>query len=1551
MRNLKRVLSLTLASVMLLGMMVIGAGAAVDYPDVDEQDNVEAIDVLSTVGIMEGYETGNFQPDKQVTRAEMAAIMSRLLNLNTYVTGTNPFNDVPSWAEGYVSACYARGIINGYGNGKFGTEDPVTAVQAGAMLMRALGYFQNPADEADGFEVSYIRQAGKIGLYDRVGTTKASDNMTRNQIAQLVLNTLQSGMVEPDDSTFSITTPDGFTVAQGATNYVYVVARDNAVGQAINKTKAVEGSSTSGLQGWVLDLGEQLYNGDLKLYDDRYDDFWRPSRHWEYKGEPIGTYVKEELLKVDSSMNQQYKGYTTGIDGKTLYDLLGNDVVNNADWTVNVAIDGVNIGGQTGGTNHNNVLSDKDKANSYFDRTFMARGYQDTIGQTGNGVLTQVFVNSADKIVDVVVINTYLAKASADYSEKKDNVTLKVYALDKDGTGTANEVFYKVPGACKGAKADVDDSRNIDITSDDFYIKDIKKDDMFLVTQANGVIETMQEPEVISASTLTAFSKNNYVEAEGNKYNYNTTVEFEMETLEYWTSINGAQQLKDTEYNIYLDPYGYLIGVQVVEAVKNYIFLTGIDQGTSNLMNKTASAAGVLTDGTFINFSMDMTDSKAWYVHGGNNYANTATETGKFSAGPLWNTWCTYTVDKNGVYTLTEVRHEKEMAADKAKLGQYHDNEAFDLKVVVASADKDSDGATINSKNVSLRGAKYDIENYTANAAGKFVYGNNETIYLVADLKKVLADTAKPAGNLRQPTTGIDGNGGWNESFKGSGLDADPVGIIGGVDSVTTGIKNVDMTVWNAQQIFNKINDGNKLLAYSGGTYALYNDKGYIIAAVVVGEDNGTSKTLVYSHKGDLAREEYSETNDQWTWERKVYKDGEEITLTEIGTKLSSNGLKDMFAHAWFEVAYKADGTVKEVKPAWYMARNSEVGGNYRGAASKPALTKTVYDGPAGNADIAGDFVDDIENLQYAINNNKKTVTLYEEVWGGNNGKGEAAPGKVNMPENNAPSLKANTLYVDTRAEKGFYVEDNVKTVLFQTTNGKGHTITGDDISDLEDILEDLNYYNGSYKFKISAVLVNGHATFVVINDWNTDGVSKNPSIVGSSGIDKYGDPDGKGRLREAEHTGGGNYTVEYYDPNGELEGSAGRAARKAMVINRIEGDSGVPVKDFNPLTNQIIYDDGNGSAFGGTVATVTVRRMVAIKVDGTINQFTPHGVAFNAKIDLANAVSADTYYLKSTKTDETKSNLDSSNNKGLKFDNGDKTSAYNLVATAAEAEDDIKLVTAYEISPSSVTVTKANGTAISGNGAAANMYQKGAILTIEGGALGTGGYATLTENLGSGAKNYTGEVQKKVANLAKAEYTTYKVTGTATLGEKVEYKVTVKDYSGVIKEEYSEADGSKYVAFTGLYNGAIYAADVANNVSPSGTNKAVYAGTSTSASYTVSGSDAKDGDIVLTRVVAVKSSDNTITATKNGNASGDPMMTLNSTQYYIAVGTTLYLEGDSAKAGNQEIKVDYTDKDGTSKSNESISGSHKSVASTSVADATWVVGSKNEQTLDFKCS
>ena len=423
MRNLKRALSLTLASVMLLGMMVIGTSAAAGYDDVKETDNVEAIEVLQAVEVMVGDDRG-FGPDRPVTRAEMAVVMGKLLNLDyNYYVSTCPFADVSGnyeWARGWVGACAANGIVSGRGDGIYDPGATVTAIEAASMMMRALGYFKYAEDYNDGFVLVTVRQGNQIGIFNGVGSD-GSTPMTRNQVAQMALNALRSEMVD-------------FTGTLGVElNGVKVNYRAEYTSRTSTEKKynAIEGrtsdvASDANHKGqYYVQLGEELYDGKLRLNNSATDSFGRPSRHWEYDGKAIGTYMKKELLD---------KEWTTEVKGKDLYDLLGADTIKNYDF--DITIDGVNVAEKTGTTDNEKVLTDK--AKSFFDETFMTKTYKSGVGKTGKGVLTQVFVNADTKEVDIAVINTYLAKAASDYNEKKDEAKLDVYGLDKT-TSTADK--------------------------------------------------------------------------------------------------------------------------------------------------------------------------------------------------------------------------------------------------------------------------------------------------------------------------------------------------------------------------------------------------------------------------------------------------------------------------------------------------------------------------------------------------------------------------------------------------------------------------------------------------------------------------------------------------------------------------------------------------------------------------------------------------------------------------------------------------------------------------------------------------------------------------------------------------------------------------------------------------------------------------------------------------------------------------------------------------------------------------------------------------------
>ena len=394
MRNLKRALSLALATVMTLGLMVVGTGA-VGYDDVADTDNVEAIEVLQEVGIMTGVTDDEFDPDGLVTRNQMAVIMSQLLNLNyNYYRGTNPFTDVPAWAAPYVAACAAEGVTSGIGNGLYGGDNNVTAAQAALMILKALGYFQYEADFDGDWQVATIRQASYIRLFDGIDAS-AEEALTRNQIAQLVLNGLKSSMV-------TFTGEVGITVNGVTLNHrTEYTARTSADAQY----DAIVGgtSDIASTDQYIIQLGEELYDGDLRLQYTT-DDFGRPARYWEYDGEEIGTYIRGDLLRQE---------YTEEVTGRDLYDLLGKSTIDEYDFFIYVD-----------GEEEEQYLED-----AYFTEGNLVRSNTNGVGETGNGVLTQVFVDTSNKDVYITVINTYLAKTS-DYDDKKDEIDLDVYSLD-----------------------------------------------------------------------------------------------------------------------------------------------------------------------------------------------------------------------------------------------------------------------------------------------------------------------------------------------------------------------------------------------------------------------------------------------------------------------------------------------------------------------------------------------------------------------------------------------------------------------------------------------------------------------------------------------------------------------------------------------------------------------------------------------------------------------------------------------------------------------------------------------------------------------------------------------------------------------------------------------------------------------------------------------------------------------------------------------------------------------------------------------------------------
>src|SRR5699024_4892588 len=142
--------------------------------------------------------------------------------------------------------------------------------------------FQYSTDFGGDWQLSTVSQGNKIDVFEDVDSG-VKEAMTRNDLAQLVLNTLEAGTVETEtDGSISVC---DITIVNNV-SYKYVTSgRDYAT--AINKKLATYTDGTYST-GAIVELGEKLYQGDLTKKEDQ-DDFGRPANIWEYQGKEVGT--------------------------------------------------------------------------------------------------------------------------------------------------------------------------------------------------------------------------------------------------------------------------------------------------------------------------------------------------------------------------------------------------------------------------------------------------------------------------------------------------------------------------------------------------------------------------------------------------------------------------------------------------------------------------------------------------------------------------------------------------------------------------------------------------------------------------------------------------------------------------------------------------------------------------------------------------------------------------------------------------------------------------------------------------------------------------------------------------------------------------------------------------------------------------------------------------------------------------------------------------------------------------------------------------------------
>jgi len=118
-------------------------GAALGFTDDDQigQWAKQAVSLALKAGIVDGYKDGSFRPDVHITRAEMATMIAKALNVSRNAGAKTHFADdeeIPIWAKSEVEALRKLGIVNGRGGNVFVPNDTATRSEAVAILLKML---------------------------------------------------------------------------------------------------------------------------------------------------------------------------------------------------------------------------------------------------------------------------------------------------------------------------------------------------------------------------------------------------------------------------------------------------------------------------------------------------------------------------------------------------------------------------------------------------------------------------------------------------------------------------------------------------------------------------------------------------------------------------------------------------------------------------------------------------------------------------------------------------------------------------------------------------------------------------------------------------------------------------------------------------------------------------------------------------------------------------------------------------------------------------------------------------------------------------------------------------------------------------------------------------------------------------------------------------------------------------------------------------------------------------------------------------------------------
>ena len=485
----KKVLSLVLCVAVMLSVMVMGAGAA--FSDQDKIENTEAVGACSALNIIGGYEDGSFHPERNIKRSEITKMICVALNggtePNVSTNAVPTFSDVrgtsAEWAEGYIEACVAQGIVSGVGGGRFAPDGNVTAAQLAKMLLVCLGYnSDNEGFTGTAWETNVNVRASQKGLYVGLESLDTSAAVTRDQAAQMVWNALQAYEVEY--KTTLVTDENGQLISQ-------VTVQDKVVQSTNDKLTLLRDKYNANIyEGVLTTSGEYSLTADgakdrVGINDVKKIDGQTPD------SATVFTAVAEDMDLTD--MVGQYVKVLYNNKTEEVYGVYGMDTKNKV--IVETTADKVKIDsnklvldGEKYDFNDRAVMQDgtaKANVNGYFGADYLS---------TGDKVIA--ISNDGDSKIDLVLVET-IAVAKVNYVGTESFSITKQAGTRTSGSGTESlDTFTNLN----------QDLEDVVIVGDAFA-----KDDFVLVTEDYYTGTDAFEVITPVTATITGYNKDKFL--------------------------------------------------------------------------------------------------------------------------------------------------------------------------------------------------------------------------------------------------------------------------------------------------------------------------------------------------------------------------------------------------------------------------------------------------------------------------------------------------------------------------------------------------------------------------------------------------------------------------------------------------------------------------------------------------------------------------------------------------------------------------------------------------------------------------------------------------------------------------------------------------------------------------------------------------------------------------------------------------------------------------------------------------------------------------------